>query len=217
MLIHPHPTSPLLPLLIHIGVVYPGPLDVKETYSAWPAYGRSKLASVYFARVCGAWTDAGGLYEGRAGRKWLEAMRSLNLSILAPSFPFPLPPSPFPLPPSPLPPSPPSIPQGFNQRYAADGVTAYSLHPGNIATELARNMGAMASISNAFARLVGKTIPEGAATTMFCALSDKAVPGEYHDESNVDMNGAHPLFRDQGQVDALWATSEKIMREKLGL
>ena len=95
-------------------------------------------------------------------------------------------------------------------------MTAYSLHPGNIATELARNLGVFGSISNAFARMIGKTIPEGAATTMFCALSDKAVPGEYHDESNVDMDGAHPLFRDQGQVDALWATSEKIMREKLG-
>ena len=107
-------------------------------------------------------------------------------------------------------------PQGFNARYAKDGVTAYSLHPGNIATELARNLGSLAAISNWFARQVGKTIPEGAATTMFCALSDKAVPGEYHDESNVDMDGNHAHFRDQAQVDELWKISEDLMREKLG-
>ena len=34
-----------------IGIAYPGPLDAKGTYSSWTAYGRSKLANVFFARV----------------------------------------------------------------------------------------------------------------------------------------------------------------------
>ena len=33
------------------GVVYPGRLDAPETYDAFLAYGRSKLANVLFARV----------------------------------------------------------------------------------------------------------------------------------------------------------------------
>ena len=63
--------------------------------------------------------------------------------------------------------------------------------------------------------LVGKTIPEGAATTVFCALSPKAVPGEYHDESNVDTKGFHVMFNNTEQVDLLWKISEQIMSEKL--
>ena len=63
---------------------------------------------------------------------------------------------------------------------------------------------------------MGKTIPEGAATSLFCAVSPKAVAGEYHDESNVDLEGFHALFKDKAQVDQLWAISEKIMAEKLG-
>ena len=109
-----------------------------------------------------------------------------------------------------------SLPQGLNARYAQDGVTAYSLHPGNIKTELARHYGGLlVSMSGVFLTAIGKTIPEGAATSLFCAVSPKAVAGEYHDESNVDTEGFHPKFNDKAQVDQLWTISEKIMAEKL--
>ena len=107
--------------------------------------------------------------------------------------------------------------QGLNARYAQDGVTAYSLHPGNIKTGLGRYLGGVANtVVGAAVSAIGKTIPEGAATSVFCAVSPKAVAGEYHDESNVDLEGLHPKFNDKAQVDELWTISEKIMAEKLG-
>ena len=105
--------------------------------------------------------------------------------------------------------------QGFNQRYGKHNVTAYSLNPGYVASDLYRHMGFQQAFAAMIAHMFGKTVPEGAATTLFCALSSKAVAGEYHDDCNVDARGQHPFVHEQSQVDALWYASEKIVRDKL--
>ena len=105
--------------------------------------------------------------------------------------------------------------RGFNDRYSQDGVTAYSLHPGNIKTQLGRHIGFAQTLNGVFLSISGKSIPEGAATSVFCAVSPKAVAGEYHDECNVDTLGFHPKFRDADNVNTLWALSEKLVAEKL--
>jgi len=93
------------------------------------------------------------------------------------------------------------------------GVTFYSLHPGSIFTNLYKGFGA--SLTKKISGWpFAKSIPQGAATTIFCALSDKAVPGEYHSDCNVDLEGAHKHFRDMDLAAKLMEVSENIISEK---
>ncbi|KAL3690362.1 hypothetical protein R1sor_016671 [Riccia sorocarpa] len=89
-------------------------------------------------------------------------------------------------------------------------VTANSLHPGGINTDLHRHVG---GILGAAVRLVGllrKTVPQGAATTCYVALHPnvKSVSGEYF----VDCNIAQPssYAKDAELARRLWDLSVEI-------
>ncbi len=72
----------------------------------------------------------------------------------------------------------------FERRYGeALGIHAYSLHPGYVATELARHMLTSQRDKVLCAPinfLCAKTSLQGAQTSLYCALDDTPVPGGYN-------------------------------------
>jgi len=102
----------------------------------------------------------------------------------------------------------------LNRRLSEHGVTAFSLHPGVIATELQRNLGVLGSIFNFLSRPFGKNIPQGAATTVFCAAAplDSLVPGGFHSDCAPQAPSA--LGRNDELARALWDKSMGVFVEK---
>lgn len=95
----------------------------------------------------------------------------------------------------------------LNTREEKNGVHSYSLHPGAIATELGRNS-TMASIFYGVARPFLKSIEQGAATTVYCALDSRANPGGYH--ADCAPAACSQLAQDATLQAALWKTSEEL-------
>ena len=101
----------------------------------------------------------------------------------------------------------------LQRRYGDQGVKAYSLHPGSIvSTELSRDRGVVQSVVMSLLAISGKTIPQGAMTTLYCALSDEAQPGKYHSDCRVAQ--PNPLVFDSTKTKELWNLSEEIIKEK---
>jgi hypothetical protein len=109
--------------------------------------------------------------------------------------------------------------QGMEARKVRPGVSFYSVHPGAILTNLGRHIlpGAetLASMLKRIQLPFGKTVPQGAATTVFCAVSDKAAPGEYHADCNVVATSPHPHFRDMEMASRLLDVSDQLIRAAL--
>jgi hypothetical protein len=93
-------------------------------------------------------------------------------------------------------------------------VTAYSLHPGVIGTDLTRHVANPAFTKLLWKLAPTKSIPQGAATSVFCAASPKAQPGEFHVDCNADLVGNHPRFRDADVAARLWTLSEQLVASK---
>ncbi|KAJ8764805.1 hypothetical protein K2173_010270 [Erythroxylum novogranatense] len=94
----------------------------------------------------------------------------------------------------------------LGRRFKDEGVniTANSVHPGVIATNLYRHHGAVSGVMNKLSALFLKNVPQGAATTCYVALNPqvKGVTGEYF----VDSNKAKPsaLAKDEELAKKLW-------------
>ena len=123
----------------------------------------------------------------------------------------------------------------FDRRHKASGVAAAAVHPGGIRTELSRHltpemMQALMDRINAAHRAAGepdfsfKTIPQGAATTVWAAAVAKAedVGGRYCEDCHVaeiepnpvKRTGVKPYALDPERAKALWAKSEKMVGER---
>ena len=102
------------------------------------------------------------------------------------------------------------------QARSVPGVSFYSVHPGVILTQLSRYMSVNGIIKSLGLKHMpfGKSIPQGAATTVFCALSDTAVAGAYHADCNVVTESRHPHFNDVAMGERLLEVSAKIVQEK---
>ena len=101
----------------------------------------------------------------------------------------------------------------LQRRYADQGIKAYSLHPGVIgSTELARERKPNQPVLMTLFAVLTKTIPQGAMTTLYCALSDEAQPGKYHSNCRVVHSSSAAYNSDKSQK--LWELSEKILNEK---
>jgi WW domain-containing oxidoreductase len=101
----------------------------------------------------------------------------------------------------------------LQRRFAGTKKTAYGVHPGVIATNLGRNMGAVARTAfSAIGPLFLKTIPQGAATEVFAAVNPKAVPlaGSYLADSNAKAPRADA--EDAALASRLWVESERIVK-----
>jgi len=99
-------------------------------------------------------------------------------------------------------------------RLAASGSrqTVNALHPGVVATELTRSMGAPVRVGLAVGALLAfKSIPEGAATQCYLAVhpSVAGVSGKYFSDCNEKEST--PQGRDLAQAKRLWDVTEEIV------
>ncbi|KAL6578819.1 Short-chain dehydrogenase TIC 32, chloroplastic [Orobanche minor] len=89
-------------------------------------------------------------------------------------------------------------------------ITANSLHPGAIATNLFRHHGIIEGIVNWVGKYFLKNIPQGAATTCYVALHPQVngVSGQYFADSNIAK--ASQLASDAELANKLWNFSLKL-------
>lgn len=104
---------------------------------------------------------------------------------------------------------------GLARRLKGTRITANSLHPGVINTEIDRNVNKLMQLGFAvIAGVTGKNVEEGAATSCFVATHPSlgATSGEYFEDCNaVRVEGA--FHYDVEMSDRLWAVSEELTRE----
>ena len=104
----------------------------------------------------------------------------------------------------------------LSKRFKEEGVniTANSLHPGVIPTNLARHSNVMSVIFHVFLKAFLKNIPQGAATTCYLALNPKVkgVSGEYFADSNISKRGKQA--KDQELAKKLWDFSLTLTNSK---
>ena len=120
----------------------------------------------------------------------------------------------------------------LDRRWSSDGIRAFSVHPGMIATDLGRHMQAedfeyLSSVRRTGAdsadggRAVFKSVPQGAATTVWAATSPTldAHGGAYLENCSVaepvdDPDATHGVrswARDPDQAVRLWDLSEELV------
>ncbi len=131
-------------------------LDGSKSYTAWKAYGQSKMANLLFAKE-------------------------------------------------------------LHKRFQGTKKTAFAVHPGVISTNLGRHMPKIASVVFALIEpLFLKSIPEGAATQVFCAVHPKAL--EFSGCFMADSNPKSPRSDAENMETAkkLWDVSEEILK-KIGV
>ncbi|AEE84753.1 NAD(P)-binding Rossmann-fold superfamily protein [Arabidopsis thaliana] len=100
-----------------------------------------------------------------------------------------------------------------------DGVniTANSLHPGAIMTNLGRYFNPYLAVAvGAVAKYILKSVPQGAATTCYVALNPQVagVSGEYFQDSNIAK--PLPLVKDTELAKKVWDFSTKLTDSQSG-
>ncbi|VDM48574.1 unnamed protein product [Toxocara canis] len=98
-----------------------------------------------------------------------------------------------------------------------NGINVYVLHPGHfIGTSISRSFGILASLMKVLLKPFTKTLQQGAATTIYCAISDdvKNESGMYYDNCYIaETKLSAELARDEALQDALWNKSVQIVEE----
>lgn len=91
-------------------------------------------------------------------------------------------------------------------------ITANSLHPGAITTNLFRHLGIFEGIVNNLGKYVLKSVPQGASTTCYVALHPqvKAISGEYFGDNNIGKASAKAMDVDLGR--RLWDFSVRLTK-----
>ena len=119
----------------------------------------------------------------------------------------------------------------FDRRHRDEGIRAAAVHPGGIQTELSRHMSpeAMMRLLESIraslppgADLKLKTIPQGAATTLWAGVVASAdeVGGRYCEDCHVaeivddGHGGVRAYALDPERAKALWAKSEEMVGER---
>eukprot|EP00656_Telonema_subtile_P046905 TRINITY_DN5355_c0_g1_i1.p1 TRINITY_DN5355_c0_g1~~TRINITY_DN5355_c0_g1_i1.p1 ORF type:complete len:261 (+),score=71.95 TRINITY_DN5355_c0_g1_i1:173-955(+) len=101
----------------------------------------------------------------------------------------------------------------LQRRYGEEGITAVSLHPGVIKTELARN-NTGAKIFYGVGQLFMKSIGQGAATQTRCAVSDELVGGGYY--SDCQLKEPREDANSEELATSLWEASEMLVAKHQG-
>ncbi|OZJ01686.1 hypothetical protein BZG36_05351 [Bifiguratus adelaidae] len=112
----------------------------------------------------------------------------------------------------------------LQRRFDAEGadVKVTALHPGVIQTGLQQSMGIRGMIDMICATrylreaLFGdtshlKNIPQGASTSIYCALSPDVIKGEFYCDNAPNVSGLHERASDEDMAKRLWQTSEKMV------
>ncbi|MEP3421410.1 MAG: SDR family NAD(P)-dependent oxidoreductase [Erythrobacter sp.] len=117
---------------------------------------------------------------------------------------------------------------GLEERFAQKGIHAYAVHPGGIETNLGRHLTAEQSaalvsrVTTTDPEFAWKTIPQGAATSVWAATSDELADqgGVYCEDCHVaeidnesPTSGVRSYALDSGNADALWTMSERMTGE----
>ncbi|CAK9163177.1 unnamed protein product, partial [Ilex paraguariensis] len=94
-------------------------------------------------------------------------------------------------------------------------ITANSLHPGAISTNIMRHHSIMHGLSNLIGKFVLKSIAQGAATTCYVALHPqvKGISGEYFSDSNVAKTVTSHA-KDAELAKKLWDFSASLTQPK---
>jgi len=103
----------------------------------------------------------------------------------------------------------------INRRYAAKGVTAYSLHPGIIATPLYRSAGMGGAVFKVVTYPWSKNVQQGASTTVYAATSNE-VKGKGEGQFFMDnavvvsvMKSAKP-----DEAERLWEWTDQLIKSR---
>ena len=123
----------------------------RRSYSAWPAYGQSKLCNVLYAK-------------------------------------------------------------GLAKRLEGTPVSAFALHPGVIRTNLQRHMGGCLRAMVAAFGFACKSVPQGAATTVWAATAPELEghSGAYLADCRIDK--PNKLADKPEEAEKLWAATEELVR-----
>ncbi len=101
----------------------------------------------------------------------------------------------------------------LQQRYGQQDIKAYSLHPGMIYTEITRQTSKLfALIYQLVLFIIGKSLYQGAQTSLFCSLSNQATPGKFH--ADCKEAKPSPLAYNNKLAEECWELSERIISEK---
>jgi len=113
---------------------------------------------------------------------------------------------------------------GLARRLAPFGITANAVHPGVIFTELMRHMDSDAKDNlREQASAVTKTVPQGAATQVWAAVSPAlaGVSGKYLEDCHVahladamSYDGCQAYALDERNAERLWELSEQIVGQR---
>lgn len=96
----------------------------------------------------------------------------------------------------------------LQRRYSKDGLVANALHPGVIATELARDQSLPFMLLGLLAMPVMKSVPRGAATSVYVATSpDYGSRGGLYFSNCREKKPDHKLALDDGVCEAVWDKS----------
>jgi NAD(P)-dependent dehydrogenase (short-subunit alcohol dehydrogenase family) len=106
----------------------------------------------------------------------------------------------------------------FERLNAADGLHAFSLHPGVIRTNFYDRMEADSATSTRVVvlllRLVraiaGKSVEQGAATSVYCAVTPGIPGGAYYENSHLSQSSS-AVLKDQAVIDEFWATTQRLL------
>ncbi len=108
--------------------------------------------------------------------------------------------------------------KGLQDRVKDTKITAVSLHPGVISTNLFRQLGTITGwlFSNLF---TDKTIPQGASTTLYACLApelaEPANQGSYLDNCAIATPNSNGVDKDSTLRNELWDESVKLLDEAL--
>ena len=116
---------------------------------------------------------------------------------------------------------------GLDRRYRDEGVRAFAVHPGGIQTELGRHLTSdtlqvlMDRLAAAPQETVWKTVPQGAATSVYAATSADldGMGGLYLEDCHIadrtddpdDREGVRAYALDPANAEALWTLSEQLV------
>lgn len=115
----------------------------------------------------------------------------------------------------------------FDRRYKSRGLHACAVHPGVIVTELLRHMSQESiqqmkdlALAQTGAEMEFKSIPQGAATTLWAAVTAPAdlIGGRYCEDCHVapvgdlPRKGVRAYAMDRARAERLWTLSEALVR-----
>ena len=108
---------------------------------------------------------------------------------------------------------------GLTDRFRDRGIVSNAVMPGVISTNLSRHLSAEEIGGGVSATLERKSIPQGAATTVWAAVADEleGIGGLYLEDCNQALPGTAevagfgvlPHAQDRGAADRLWALSQE--------